>query len=710
MGLFGALFIIVTFAYVALEQRSRLLQRDVEETRSNAFFLADHAARLFEVSDLALQQTAALVAGRDWESIQASRMIWDQIHAVQQALPYVDNIWLHDAAGQLRMTSAAYPAPSASIADRDAFRAQVDVDRGFYIGQPVRGRVTNHPTFMISRRLQDAQGRFVGIVAVTVSLSYFDEYWSQTRLAKGGRISLFRGSDGTVLAQYPPPPDSLSFLPEDKIAVEAALAANPESGTFNYMAAGEERIGSYHRVSSLPLYLRVGLPASAYWNPWIGQVKLYGIFALIAFAALAALTSLAVQQLRQQAADAASLKEEVALRTQELQAETAALETLNQTGSALAAELDIDRAVQNVIDAGVKLTGAQFGAFFYDSEQEATEQYSLYALSGAPPEAFAQVPMVGSTSILAPTFVDREVVRSDDVTKDPRYGKNAPFDGMPEGHSPIRSYMAIPLVSPSGDAQGAMLFGHEEPAVFTERSERLIRGLAGQAAIAIENGRLYRAAQKEIAERRNAQTQQSLLIRELHHRVKNTLATVQAVVGATARSTSNIDAFYHAFVGRIVSLANTHSLLTEALWQTASLRNLLAKELSPYNDDFGQRIVLDGPDVELPSEAAVPIGMAIHELTTNAAKYGALSTNQGRIVVRWEATETEGGQRVRLCWRESGGPEVAKPTRQGFGTRLLDRVLATQLNATVATHYDPEGLRVEIDATFRNSELVDPAA
>jgi two-component sensor histidine kinase len=180
------------------------------------------------------------------------------------------------------------------------------------------------------------------------------------------------------------------------------------------------------------------------------------------------------------------------------------------------------------------------------------------------------------------------------------------------------------------------------------------------------------------------------------------------VVGATARSTSNIDDFYKAFVGRIISLANTHSLLTEAVWQTASLREILEKELSPYKDDKGERVAIEGPVVELPSEAAVPIGMAIHELTTNAAKYGALADSSGRVAVAWTSQPDPAGTRLRLVWHEQGGPSVAPPQKQGFGSRLLHRVLTTQLNADVNMEFQPEGLRVSIEAVLKPGAFLDP--
>ncbi|GJE07442.1 MULTISPECIES: sensor histidine kinase [Methylobacterium] len=219
----------------------------------------------------------------------------------------------------------------------------------------------------------------------------------------------------------------------------------------------------------------------------------------------------------------------------------------------------------------------------------------------------------------------------------------------------------------------------------------------------------------DVTDRRYAEERRTLLIRELHHRVKNTLATVQAIVGSTARTASSIEAFYEAFVGRIKSLAHTHSVLTEATWQTADLRALLANELRPYAGDaqggLDGRVSLEGPTVALPSEIAVPIGMAIHELTTNAAKYGALSNRTGHVDARW-SVEPGGPQGVlHFAWRESGGPPVAPPRRQGFGSRLLQRVLSTQVEAEVVTDYAKEGFSLTMRAPLpARDESLNPLA
>ncbi|MCG7394414.1 GAF domain-containing protein [Microvirga sp. ACRRW] len=708
MGLFGVVFILITFGYIAWEQRNRLIQRNEEEIAGNAYFLADHTARLLEVTDLTLKQVAASVGGRNWDEVETSRPLWHYLATIKETLPYFDDLWLNDSTGRLRLTTREFPTPPANVADRDAFRIQVRMDQGLFVGEPIIGRVTKEPTFMISRRLNGPNNAFDGIVTATVALSYFESYWGKLRLPKGSRVSLVRAADGKIIAQLPLPADGLSFAPIDKDALDAAIRTHSQAGTYAFQSNGQDRTGAYYRVGEKPIYINVSIPNNAYWGPWTVQMRVYGAFALIALLALAALTSLAAQQFREQAANEAFLQKEVALRTSELQAETAALEVLNRTGRALAAELDVDRLIESVVEAAVLLTGAQAGAYFSnrddapDGELRA-EEYGLYTTGGAR-TAFAKLP---SDRICKAVFEQGRAIRFNDIAEDPEFGAFSD-DAHSHDRARARSVMAIPVSSRNGQIQGLLLFAHERAGAFTERAERLVTGLAAQAAVAIENGRLYSEAQHEIEERKQAQSQQSFLIRELHHRVKNTLATVQAVVGATARSTSSIDEFYKAFVGRIVSLANTHSLLTEAVWQTAPLREILEKELKPYNDVRGERITLEGPAVELPSEIAVPIGMAVHELTTNAAKYGALSVRNGRVSVIWSVHGEGDGKRLIMTWEELGGPIVSQPERQGFGSRLLHRVLTTQLNAKVEVNYDPEGLHVAIDAPLKSTANLSP--
>ncbi|RZL40653.1 MAG: response regulator [Rubrivivax sp.] len=204
--------------------------------------------------------------------------------------------------------------------------------------------------------------------------------------------------------------------------------------------------------------------------------------------------------------------------------QTRALELLNRTGASLARETNLDTLVQTVTDAGVELTGAEYGAFFYNRVNEAGESYMLYSLSGAPAESFARFPMPRNTAMFAPTFGGHGIVRSDDITLDTRYGLNAPHQGMPADHLPVRSYLAVPVISRSGEVIGGLFFGHSRPGVFTEDSERSMSGLAGEAAVAIDNVRLNEETQREVAERRRAEAALRDLNAHLEEQVRHRTA------------------------------------------------------------------------------------------------------------------------------------------------------------------------------------------
>lgn len=197
----------------------------------------------------------------------------------------------------------------------------------------------------------------------------------------------------------------------------------------------------------------------------------------------------------------------------------------------------------------------------------------------------------------------------------------------------------------------------------------------------------------DITDRKRAEEQQALLVRELHHRVKNTLATVQAIMGSTARSVDNIEDFKTAIFGRIQSLAKTHLLLADDV-KAVDFADILRSELDAFDSGIGGRIALQGPEVALTSQMAVSLGMAIHELTTNAAKHGALSVYGGRLEVTWSVTIDATRRTLKFDWVESGGPPVAEPTREGFGSRLLDFVLPGQIQARTRIEYASEGVRV----------------
>ena len=185
------------------------------------------------------------------------------------------------------------------------------------------------------------------------------------------------------------------------------------------------------------------------------------------------------------------------MRTKELLREQAeALQIINNLGRVLSAELDLKKLVQALTDAATELTGAKFGAFFYNVLDSGGGSYMLYSLAGADRRYFEKFPKPRATALFGPIFRGEGVIRLGDVTVDPRFGQNDPHHGLPRGHLRVRSYLAIPVISRSGEVLGGLFFGHPEPNVFTERAERIIVGLAAQAAIAIDNARLFDAVQK----------------------------------------------------------------------------------------------------------------------------------------------------------------------------------------------------------------------
>ena len=186
-------------------------------------------------------------------------------------------------------------------------------------------------------------------------------------------------------------------------------------------------------------------------------------------------------------------------------------ELLNQVGKSLTTELDIHVLTQKITDLATRLVGAEFGSLFHNLVDEKGESYLLYTISGVPRDRFSKFPMPRNTKVFAPTFAGEGIVRSDDITQDPRYGHNAPYNGMPEGHLPVRSYLAAPVVSRSGAVLGGLFFGHQKVGVFTRWHEEILFGVAAQAAIALDNASLFTESQRarEALTRTNAELQRA---------------------------------------------------------------------------------------------------------------------------------------------------------------------------------------------------------
>ncbi len=340
------------------------------------------------------------------------------------------------------------------------------------------------------------------------------------------------------------------------------------------------------------------------------------------------------------------------------------IETVNQLGLKLGAELDLENLVQAVTDASTKITEAHFGSFFYRVVNEEGEHYMLYSLSGVPAEAFAHFPMPRMTDIFAPTFLGEGTVLIDDVKQDSRYGKNSPYYGMPRGHLPVTSYLAVPVISRSSEVYGGLFFGHPEAGVFTERAARIIEGLAAQAAIAMDNARLYEAAQRARAEAEAAAEANERLLRQAEEqsRLKEEfLATIShelrtplnAILGwarmlrlgqleppDAAKAHDTIERNARAQAQLIDDLLDVSRIVTGKLRMDVrpvdpnSFIEAALEALAPAAAAKGVRIqkVLDTGVVSIPGDP-VRLQQVIWNLVSNAVKF---TPRGGRVQVRME--------------------------------------------------------------------------
>jgi two-component sensor histidine kinase len=234
--------------------------------------------------------------------------------------------------------------------------------------------------------------------------------------------------------------------------------------------------------------------------------------------------------------------------------------------------------------------------------------------------------------------------------------------------------------------------GPNVPQEFLKAENVGLRMLLEQASIDAKT--LLAQAGIDAEQRENADRLQKLILEELHHRIKNTLATVSAIASQSLRAATSIEDGQHAIESRLLALGRAHDLLLQARWSNAELAHIVRGATEPYDGEGAGKFSIGGPDLKIASGAVIALAMTLNELCTNATKFGALSAPTGRIEIAW--TIDDSNQRLRLTWSEKGGPAVHAPTRQSFGTRLME-TLGKQLNGKVEMNYAPAGFVYVLD-------------
>jgi two-component sensor histidine kinase len=247
----------------------------------------------------------------------------------------------------------------------------------------------------------------------------------------------------------------------------------------------------------------------------------------------------------------------------------------------------------------------------------------------------------------------------------------------------LRACWSAPILARDDRVLGTYAIYHRQPRRPSPADLQVVEVLSRTAAIAIEAKR--------------AERQERLLIEELNHRVKNTLATAQSLATQTLRSRPSPRSFATAFSGRLAALASAHTLLAHGRWSGAGLHALIEEQLAPYRLSDRPNVTISGDDVSLEPSTALTLGLTLHELATNAAKYGALASPAGVLEVRAEVGMGPDGRRLVLTWRERGGTPIAATPRRGFGLTLVERGLAYQLRGNVLVDFPRGGVVCTIE-------------
>jgi PAS domain S-box-containing protein len=343
---------------------------------------------------------------------------------------------------------------------------------------------------------------------------------------------------------------------------------------------------------------------------------------------------------------------------------------------------DPDLTVNGIMCAAIDITRIRS----LESEQQrltaelgtAVQRYDT-ALRGSNVTVFTQDRDLRYTSISNPMF-GREVEDIVGQTDD---------DIIPAESRPALVALKTDVIESGAPKDGEVRISHGATMRWFDLHIEPLRDVAGMIVG-------LTCAAVDITERKEGEAHLRLLMREITHRSKNLLAVIQAMARQTARHAGSIDVFLEQFSARLQALARSHDLLVEEGWHGAALEELVRSQLGHYLDRDGSQVGIEGPWVVLRPEAAQSLGLALHELATNAAKYGALSVPSGQVSIRWTLKPDGQTPGLDIAWVETGGPAVAKPERRGFGTLVIERNLAGALDAEVEMAYAPEGVRCRI--------------
>jgi PAS domain S-box-containing protein len=641
----AAVFLPIAVLVVLAVQTWSATWRDAErELARNADALAEYSLRVLEANRLAADRVNDLLRGLSDNDIrQLEQDLHHQLRNLILDLPLVQTVAVLDRTGHPLLTANVYPVPrELDFNDREWVRdLRLPGASRTHISKVHIGRLDGFLFFGVSRRrslsgnVPPADG-FDGVINISVEPNRVSAGFAELTDEPGDMVSLVR-ADGEILARRPgftaplPPLQTQGGFP-------AAVASAQERGIYRVTVSdGIERLFGYRKVSGYPVYAIIARQTGAIASRWQQAVAAQFAFGIPATVLLAMFAVIALRRAK----------------------------IASEAQSALTAETARRAAAE-----AAQAAEARFRAVFESSV------IGMALLDIANGEIIDV-----NDCLLAMTARTRQDAES--------------------GHWQVRNVMAPEFLPRLAEA----LAQAGEQGAFSPFESEFVRGdgtrlpvRLSSAALPGQSGRLVLLVQ-DISEQREAEARRDLMMREVEHRAKNTLAVVQSALRLGADSSSDARSLAVSIEGRVAALARAQSLLSEGRWLGADLRALAASALAalagPSQPGESPRVILDGPPVTLPASAAQSVSMVLHELATNAVKYGSLSTQAGHVTLTWRINENSGY--LHLTWVEQGGPPLTAPvTRRGFGSRLIDATIQHQLGGSVTRRWELAGLICEI--------------
>jgi PAS domain S-box-containing protein len=643
-------------------------------------------AREAEVNDLVLRQ--AKLAGseveRIFDGIHSLLIAVDEIPSIrtfntpvcssylrslQHRVPYLTSIIALDRDGQVRC-SGAQTIADRRFNNRSYLKETIEQNRfviGVYTTDFSEGGVTQRPVLPLTLPIWNDDGETVGVIAAALDLRWLGDMLKERILPAGGSLTI-SDRNGTIVAREPLPERFVGTkIPDAYLKYVNAR----EPGVFEALSQdGVKRILGFIPLNAPPrdLYISAGLSSKAAFEA-INRTAKRGFMligaALVLALSLSWLASRAfIAKPFETMTDAVRAWRRGNYRARiDLPGSPGELGLLANAFNDLMDDVaERQKALQASEErARLALDAGQMGTWWYDHKKKIGGWSSQAAvLLGLPPEQ-KTVTVEEWRKLVHPEDLDRALAKLRTAAQ-----------GSGDYEDEYR------ILHPNGEVRWIDSRGR----VFLNSYRRPV---------------YFVGVFQDITGRKVAEDQQRFFLDELNHRVKNTLATVQSIAAQTLRSAPNPASFKEAFEGRLLALSKTHDLLTRNAWRDANLHDIAKQELAPYRKNHDDRIVMEGPRVNLPSRYAINLGLVLHELVTNAAKYGALSSPSGRLDVKWSANgAADGPPKLHLHWVEEGGPPVEPPKRQGFGSRLISRSIEGELSGQVAIDFAPTGIRYDI--------------